>query len=261
MVLRAFTYFMVAVLLLPMVVIVLTSVTTLGYVSFPPEGFTLRWYGEALRKREFLESFYLSLAVAAVTAALATLLGVPVAVALARHRFPGRALVNAFFMSPLILPTVVIGIALLQFYNRIGLGSTTAGLVLGHVVITTPYAIRLVMASLTGLDPSVERAARNLGAAPLRAFLAVTLPVVMPGIMAGALFAFITSFDNVTISVFLATPRMVTLPVRIYNLWDQPIYPWLVAICSLVIVWTVVLIAVVERAVSVRGLFGAGAER
>jgi putative spermidine/putrescine transport system permease protein len=259
--LRVYTYAAVAALLLPLVVIVLTSFTTLGYVSFPPQGFTLRWYGEALRKREFLESFYLSLGIAAVTAVLAVVLGTPVAIAIARHRFIGRALVNAFFMSPLILPTVVIGIALLQFYNRIGMGATAGSLILGHVIITTPYAIRLVMASLTGLDPSVERAARSLGASPLRAFLAVTLPLIVPGIMAGGLFAFITSFDNVTLSVFLATPRMVTLPVRIYNLWDQPIYPWLVAICSMVILWTVLLIAVVERVVSVRGLFGGGATR
>jgi putative spermidine/putrescine transport system permease protein len=259
--LRAYTYAAVAVLLLPLVVIMLTSFTTLGYVSFPPEGFTLRWYREALGKREFLESFYLSLGIAAVTAMLASVLGTPVAIALARHRFAGRALVNAFFMSPLILPTVVIGIALLQFYNRIGIGATAGSVILGHVIITTPYAIRLVVASLTGLDPSVERAARSLGASPFRAFLAVTLPLIVPGIMAGALFAFITSFDNVTLSVFLATPRMVTLPVRIYNLWDQPIYPWLVAICSLVILWTLLLIVIVERVVSVRGLFGGGVSR
>jgi putative spermidine/putrescine transport system permease protein len=260
-VLRAFTYAIVAILLLPLVVVVMTSFTELGYVSFPPKGFTFRWYGEALRKQEFLDSFYLSLAVAAVTAVLATGLGTPVAVGLARYRFAGRDLLNAFFMSPLILPTVVIGIALLQFYNSIRIGATAASLILGHVIITTPYAIRLIAASLAGLDPSVERAARNLGASPARAFAAVTVPLILPGVMAGAIFAFITSFDNVTISVFLATPRMVTLPVRIYNLWDQPIYPWLVAICSLVIGWTVLLIAVIERVVSVRGLFGGSAGR
>lgn len=260
MLLRAFTYAMVALLLLPLAVIVATSFTTLGYVSFPPEGFTLRWYGEALRKTEFLQSFYLSLTVAAVTAGLATLVGTPVAVATVRYRYPGRDAVSAFFMSPLILPTVVIGLALLQFYNSIGIGATPLSLILGHVIITTPYAIRLVAASLTGLDPSIERAARNLGAPPIVAFVRVTLPLIAPGIAAGAIFAFVTSFDNVTISVFLATPTMVTLPVRIYNLWDQPIYPWLVAICSLVIVWTVLLIALIERVVSVHGLFG-GSEK
>ncbi len=261
MILRAFTYLMIAVLLLPIGVILATSFTTAGYVAFPPEGFTLRWYGEALKKQEFLDSFYLSLLVGAVTAAIATVLGTLVAVGIVRHRFPGRELINAFFMSPLILPTIVIGIALLQFYNRIGIGSTVTSLILGHVIVTTPYAIRLAAASLTGLDRSIELAARNLGAAPLRAFLKVTLPLIVPGIVAGAIFAFITSFDNITISVFLTTPRLVTLPVRIYNLWDQPIYPWLIAICSLVILWTVIIIAVIERAVSVRGLFSSGEAR
>ncbi|PYM53680.1 MAG: ABC transporter permease [Candidatus Rokuibacteriota bacterium] len=261
MVLRVVTYALIVLLLVPLAAIVATSFTTLSYVTFPPQGFTLRWYGEALHKQEFLDSFVLSLGIALVTAVLATVLGAPVAVALVRYRFAGRDLVNAFFMSPLILPTVVIGIALLQFYNRIRIGSTSASLVLGHVIVTTPYAIRLIASSLTGLDPAIERAARNLGAPPLRAFRLATLPLIRPGLMAGAVFAFITSFDNVTISIFLATPRMVTLPVRIYNLWDQPMYPWLIAICSLIILWTVILIAIVERAVSVRGLFGAAGAR
>jgi len=259
--LRVVTYVLVALLMVPLAAIVATSFTTLSYVTFPPQGFTLRWYGEALHKQEFLDSFVLSLGIALVTAALATVLGAPVAVALVRYRFPGRDLVNALFMSPLILPTVVIGIALLQFYNQLRIGSTAASLVLGHVIVTTPYAIRLIAASLTGLDPSIERAAQNLGAPPLRAFRLATLPLIRPGLMAGAVFAFITSFDNVTISIFLATPRMVTLPVRIYNLWDQPLVPWLIAICALIILWTVILIALVERAVSVRGLFGAAGAR
>jgi putative spermidine/putrescine transport system permease protein len=259
--LRVVTYVLVALLMVPLAAIVATSFTTLSYVTFPPQGFTLRWYGEALHKQEFLDSFVLSLGIALVTAVFATALGAPVAVALVRYRFPGRDLVNALFMSPLILPTVVIGIALLQFYNQLRIGSTAASLVLGHVIVTTPYAIRLIAASLTGLDPSIERAAQNLGAPPLRAFRLATLPLIRPGLMAGAVFAFITSFDNVTISIFLATPRMVTLPVRIYNLWDQPLVPWLIAICALIILWTVILIALVERAVSVRGLFGAAGAR
>ena len=261
MALRVVTYVLVALLMVPLAAIVATSFTTLSYVTFPPHGFTLRWYGEALHKQEFLDSFGLSLGLAVVTAILATALGTPVAVALVRHRFPGRDLVNAFFMSPLILPTVVIGIALLQFYNQLRIGSSAASLVLGHVIVTTPYAIRLIAASLTGLDPAIERAARNLGASPFRAFRLATLPLIRTGLMAGAVFAFITSFDNVTISIFLATPRMVTLPVRIYNLWDQPLSPWLIAICALIILWTVILIAIVERVVSVRGLFGAADAR
>jgi putative spermidine/putrescine transport system permease protein len=119
--------------------------------------------------------------VAAATAAIAMVLGTLVAIAVVRFRFYGRELINAFFMSPLILPTVVIGIALLQFYNRIHIGSTAASLIIGHVIITTPYPIRLAAASLSGVDPTIELAAQNLGAAPIRAFLKVTLPMVLPG--------------------------------------------------------------------------------
>jgi putative spermidine/putrescine transport system permease protein len=153
--LRVVTYTLIVLLLVPLAATVATSFTTLSYVTFPPQGFTLRWYGEALHKQEFLDSFVLSLGIALVTAVLATGLGAPVAVALVRYRFPGRDLVNAFFMSPLILPTVVIGIALLQFYNQVRIGSTSASLVLGHVIVTTPYAIRLIASSLTGLDPAI----------------------------------------------------------------------------------------------------------
>ena len=251
MLLRLFSYAMVSFLLFPMAVLVLTSFTTASYVSFPPQGFTLKWYVEALHRREFLDSLRLSLLVATVTAVIATIMGTMVALGIVRYRFVGRELLNAFFMSPLILPTVVIGIALLQFYNQIGMASGLASLIIGHVIVTVPYAIRLVASSLTGLDRNIELAAQTLGAAPIRAFLTVTIPLIIPGMIAGSVFAFITSFDNVTISIFLATPRMVTLPVRIYNFWDQPIVPWLLAICSLGILWTVVMIWVIERTISV----------
>jgi putative spermidine/putrescine transport system permease protein len=133
---------------------------------------------------------------------------------------------------------------------------TTEILVLGHVVVTTPYVIRLVTASLTGVELTYERAARNLGAHPIRAFWEVTFPLIMPGVAGGAAFAFITSFDNVTISVFLATPSRITLPVRIFNLWDQPIEPWLIAICAMVIVFTMILIGLIERTIGVRSVLG-----
>ena len=256
MLLRLFSYLMVGFLLLPMVILVFASFTSASYVSFPPLGFTLKWYGEALRRREFLDSLKLSLIVAIGTSAIAMVLGTMVAVGIVRYRFAGRELINAFFMSPLIIPTVVIGIALLQFYNQVGLATGVTTLIIGHVIVTMPYAIRLVASSLTGLDRNIELAARTLGAAPIRAFLKVTLPLIVPGVVAGSVFAFITSFDNVTISIFLATPRMVTLPVRIYNFWDQPIVPWLLAICSLIIAWTVVVIWVIERTISVQGIFG-----
>jgi putative spermidine/putrescine transport system permease protein len=252
--LRIFTYAVVAILIAPMLVIIATSFTTESYLSFPPIGFTFKWYELALRKTEFLNSFYYSLYVALAAAAVATILGGFIAIALTRFRFPGRAFIDAFFMSPLVLPTIVIGIALLQYLSRMHMPMTTAILVLGHVVVTTPYVIRLMTASLTGIDLAYERAARNLGAHPIRAFFEVTFPLIVPGVAGGAAFAFITSFDNVTISVFLATPSRITLPVRIFNLWDQPIEPWLIAICATVIVFTMILIALIERTIGVRGV-------
>lgn len=257
MTLRAFTYALVLVLMAPLLVLIAVSFTTAGYVAFPPQGFTLHWYWEALHKEEYIRSFVISILVAALTAGAATLVGTLVALAVVRYRFPGREAINAFFMSPLILPTIVIGIALLQFYNRIGIGSTVTSLVMGHVIITTPYVIRLVAASLTGIDRAVERAAQNLGAPPLRVFRRVTLPLIRPGLLAGAVFAFITSFDNVTVSVFLTSPKLVTLPIRIYSQMDQPVYPWLVAFCSMIIFLTALFIGAIERFLSVRNLFAA----
>lgn len=254
--LRIFTYAMITILLLPMGLVVATSFTEASYVSFPPQGFTLRWYAEAWAKREYFDSFGLSLSVACLTAMLATVIGLPVAVTLRRTQGWLRGTLDGLFMSPLILPTIIIGIAMLQYFNRLGFGTTYWGLVLGHVVITTPYVIRLVGASLAAIDPRIELAARNLGAPPLTAFLRTTGRLALPGLAAGAVFAFITSFDNVTISVFLTTPRLVTLPVRIYNLLDQPIYPWLVAICSMIIAVTAALIVVIERTMGLVRVIG-----
>jgi putative spermidine/putrescine transport system permease protein len=255
-VLRIITYAVVGLLLLPMAIVLVTSVTAASYVSFPPQGFTLRWYAVALAKGEFIDSFIYSLAIAAVTAVVATVLGGLVAIVLVRFRFAGREALDAFFMSPLVLPTIVIGIGMLQFFSQLGFQTASVTLIAGHVVITMPYAIRLIGASLVGVDPALERAARNLGAAPLRAFAEITLPLIRPGVAAGAIFAFITSFDNVTVSIFLATPRRITLPVRIFNLWDQPLEPWLIAISAMVIVFTVLVIAVIERTIGLSGLYG-----
>ncbi len=141
------------------------------------------------------------------------------------------------------------------------MGTTAAGVVMGHVIITTPFATRLIMASLIGVDTSLEWAAQTLGASRVGAFVRVTLPVIRDGMVSGAIFTFIMSFENVTVSAFLSTPRMLTLPVRIFNYWDKVIEPWLIALASMVIVGTFIVLAVFNRIVSVRGLYGADAQR
>ena len=261
MLFRIITYAVMGFLLLPLFATVITSFTELNYVSFPPKGFTLKWYWDALHRPGFGASLFLSFWIAVVTAAFATLLGTLVAVAIVRHRFVGRDLLNAFFMSPLILPTLVIGLALLQYYSVVGVGTTAAGVVIGHIIITTPYATRLIMASLIGVDTKIEWAAQTLGASRVGAFIRVTLPVIREGMASGAVFTFIMSFENVTVSAFLSTPRMLTLPVRIFNYWDKVIEPWLIAIASMVIIGTFVVLAIFNRVVSVRNLYGAEDQR
>ncbi len=250
-----------AFVLAPIVVVLLASLTAADYTSFPPEGLSLRWYLEIPQHPEFLDSLRVSLAVAAVSGVLATLLGTPAALALVRYRFRGRTFLGALFLSPLMLPTVVLGVALLQFYTVAVITRTPAALVCGHLVITVPYVVRLVSASLAGSDPSLERAARSLGATAWQAFRLVTLPLVVPGVIAGAAFATIVSFDDVSVALFLASPRATTLPVRIFSYIEQTFDPLVTAVCSVLILLSLVTVVLIERTVGLGRLFGAAEGR
>ena len=255
--LRVVTYFVMGFLLLPIFAIVSTSFTELGYVAFPPKGFTFKWYLEVFDRPGFGDALLLSFWIAVLASIFATFFGLLVAVTVVRYRFPGREVLNAFFMSPLVLPTLVIGLALLQYYAISGVGTSFAGVVIGHIVITTPYSTRLIMASLTGVDHAIEWAAQTLGASRTGAFVRVTLPVIRNGMASGAIFTFIMSFENVTVSAFLSTPRMLTFPVKIFSYWDKVVQPWLIALASMVIIGTFILLAIFDRLVSVRGMYGA----
>jgi len=245
-----------AFVLAPIVVVLAASLTAAEYTSFPPRGLSLRWYREIPRHPEFLEAFRVSVVVALASAAMATVLGTPAALALVRYRFRGRAALGALFLSPLMLPTVILGIALLQFFTRLGITRTPLALVAGHLVITVPYVVRLVSASLAGLDPALERAAMNLGATPWQAFRRVTLPLVRPGMVAGAAFAAIVSFDDVSVALFLAGPRTVTLPVRIFTYIEQTFDPLVTAVCSVLIVLAAAAVLVIERSLGLGRVFG-----
>lgn len=241
-------------LLSPFVVTMLASLTTTEFVVFPPRGFTLRWYREILDHPEFIQSFFLSLGVAATTAAIATTIGTLAALALVRHRFPGRDLLQAFFLSPLMLPSVVLGVALLQFYSRIGLAASPVTLLLGHLVLTTPYVIRLVSASLAGFDRSLELAAAGLGATPLQVFTRVTLPIIRSGVLAGFAFAFVVSFDDLTIALFVVSTDVVTLPVRIFTYIQYAYDPLITSVSTLLILFAAAVMVVIERVLGIGNL-------
>ena len=158
-------------------------------------------------------------------------------------------------MSPLLVPSVVLGLAFLRFFTSVGLAGTFIGLVIAHVIIIMPYALRLVLASATGIDPMLERAALSLGASAWTAFRRVVLPLVMPGVISGWMIAFITSFDELTMSIFIASPSTTTLPVRIFLHIQDTIDPMVTAVSALLIFVTAIAVFVLDRIVGLETLF------
>lgn len=253
---RGVAYATYAFLLGPIVVVAIASLTAAEYVSFPPLGLSLRWYLEIPKQEDFMRSAGLSFALAVVTALIAALIGLLAAFALVRYRFPGRDVLSALFLSPLMLPSIVLGVALLQFYSQLGWIGNPISLLLGHLLIATPYVVRLIMASLTGFDRTLELAALNLGASRIQALRYVVLPLIAPGVVSGMAFAFVVSFDDLVVSLFLASPHLVTLPVRIYNYIDQSSSPMITALGALLILVAALVLLIIERTVGVNRVFG-----
>lgn len=240
-------------LLAPVLVVVATSVTTTAYPVFPPHGLTLRWYGEFLNNPEFMSGVRLSALLAFAATLIATCLGTAAALGLARGPRRTRSALAALFLSPIVFPAIVLGLALLIFYSRVGFSGSFAGLVAAHVVLVTPFVVRLVAASLAEFDDSVEEAARNLGAGWPRVFFQVTLPIIRPGVVAGAVFAFIISFDELVVTLFLAGPGMQTLPIRIYSFVQYNSTPIISAISTtLIVAWVVVGVPLYVRFLGIR---------
>lgn len=208
----------IAVMIVPVIVVVMAALNAGQYLTFPPEGLSFRWVAHFLTSRTFRGAYLFSLKLALITTVIATLLGTLVALFLTRVRHRGRGLMRAYFMAPLMLPWLVLGLALYTFYvtMNVGLARTLPGLVVGHVIVTTPYVIGTVSAVLYGFDISLEEAARSLGARPWTAFRKITLPLIAPGVTAGAIFAFIVSFGQFEVSLFLSTPNLEPLPIALY---------------------------------------------
>lgn len=256
MLLALFAMIVCLFLVAPMAVVLLSSLTAVDYVSFPPVGLSLRWYVEVMRSDEFVNSLTVSFVVAGAVGLVATVIGTLAALAITRLQFFGRDFLNSLFLSPLVLPGIVLGAAILQLYARAGIGSSLASLMLGHLLIALPYSIRLSCTSLAGFDRRLELAAQNLGASPMQAFLRVTLPIVFPGIAGGAAFAFIISFEDVNLALFLSSAQTITLPVRIFTFMSQESSPIVSAAGSLLTIIVIVLAVVIDRLVGLRRAFG-----
>ena len=207
------------VMLAPVVVTVLAAFNSGNYLQFPPQGLSMRWIDTYLASPLFHENFLFSFRLALLVTLISTVLGTCASIALIRVDFPGRDAMRAMFLAPIVLPGMVLGLALLSFYVTVDLGlfRTFWGLVLGHVLVTMPFVIGTVGASLARFDLSLEEAARSLGAGPVRAFWDVTVRVISQGMLAGATFAFIVSFGQFDVSLFLATIEHRPLPVALYD--------------------------------------------
>jgi putative spermidine/putrescine transport system permease protein len=206
-------------MLVPIVIVVLAGLTAGEFLTFPPQGLSFRWVIAFLQSEKYLSAFFFSFRLALMTMIVSTILGTAAALFLSRSRFFGRSAMRAFFLSPVVLPGVVIGFALYAFYIATGLGLTRTiwGLWIGHILYSTPYVIGTVGAALASYDVSLEEAARSLGASPIRAFRKVTFPNIAQGIQAGSIFAFIVSFGQFEVSLFLSAPNSEPLPIAMYN--------------------------------------------
>lgn len=213
---RAVLIFTYLLLVAPVVVVVLVSFNPVESLTINLSQPTLRWYAEFFRNANFRDSFVTSLQIATLAAIGSTLLGTPVAYGLVRSKLPGATLLQTFFLSPIMVPAIILGVALLNLYFILGIKGSLISIVLAHVVITSPYVVRTVSSALIGLDPAIEEAAVGLGASGLRTFFAITLPLIRSGVIAGAVFVFIISFSELNATVFLTAPQVSTLPVQIF---------------------------------------------
>ena len=246
-ILLTFHLLFAAFMLAPLVMVALVSFTDKGYIAMPFDGASWRWYRAIGDASDFVTAFWRSLGLGAAAATLATLLAVPAGMAIAWHRFPGRDALQGLLLSPLMVPHVVLGIALLRFLTQIGGSSTLWGLTAAHTVIVLPYVLRLVVAAATGFDRSIAQAAQSLGASGWTVFRRIELPLILPGVAGGWLIAFINSFDELTMSIFVASATTETLPVKMYHHIAQTIDPLLASISTVLIVLTLVLMMVLDR--------------
>jgi putative spermidine/putrescine transport system permease protein len=237
----------VAFMLAPLVVVCLVAFTPTDTLAVPWGAYSLRWFRAVFEHGDLVQSFWNSLGVAVVAATVSVLLAVPAGLAIARHEFPGRQALNGLLMSPLIVPHLVLGVAMLRLFALLDVRGSAWWLTLAHVVIVTPYALRLMVAALAGMDASIEQAAASLGASRWTVFRRITLPLMLPGITGGWMLAFINSFDEVTMSIFITSPQTVTLPVRMYMLATESIDPMMAAVSALIVGLTAAVMVLLDR--------------
>ena len=233
-------------LLLPILVIVPLSFSSSSFLAYPMPGWSLQWYEHLFSAPEWGRAAKNSFIVAPAATLLATVLGTLAAVGLARTNFPGKGLLMSVLIAPMVVPIVVVGVACYLFFARLGLADSYVGLIVVHAALGAPFVLTTVLATLQGFNHNLVRASLSLGAGPVETFFRVTLPVIAPGVISGALFAFATSFDEVVVTLFVAGPEQVTLPRQMFTGIRENISPTIAAVATLLTIFTTGLMLALE---------------
>ena len=247
--LRAFVGLVLLFLIAPILAIMPLSFNSETFFSYPMPGFSLKWYvGEQgfLTNERWQSALRLSVILAIATTCCATFLGTLAALGLSRSNLPGRATIMAVLISPMIVPVIISALGMFFFYAKIGLTGTLIGLILAHTALATPFVVITVTATLSSFDRSLIRAAANLGAPPHTVFFRVMMPLILPGMISGALFAFVTSFDEVIVILFIGGPEQRTLPRQMFAGIREQISPTITAAATVLIIFSTVLLVTVE---------------
>ena len=243
---RALCVFVLIYLLVPILAIIPLSFSSSSFLAYPMPGWSLQWYENLFTSAEWVRAAKNSFIVAPAATLIATVLGTAAAVGLARGNFPGKGLVMALLVAPMVVPVVVVAVACYLFFARLGLADSYTGLIVVHAALGAPFVVTTVLATLQGFNHNLVRASLSLGAGPLKTFFKVTLPVIAPGVISGALFAFATSFDEVVVTLFIAGPEQSTLPRQMFTGIRENINPTIAAAATLLILFTTALMLVLE---------------
>lgn len=252
-------------LIMPILVIIPLSFNTepffsftKGMLTFQPEAYSLRWYSAIFSDSKWILAIQNSFFIGICATIIATVLGTCAAVGLARDDMPARRLITALLLSPMIVPLIITAAGMFFFYSDLGLAGNYLGGILAHAALGTPFVIITVTATLAGFDYSLVRAGLNLGARPVRVFWDIIMPLIRPGVISGALFAFITSFDEVVVILFMAGPQQRTIPRQMFSGLREQINPSILAIATLLIILSIIMLVTIEllrrRSARLRGV-------
>ena len=243
---RALCFVVLGFLILPIVIIIPMSFTSGNLLVFPIPGFSLRWYESLAEGDAWIDAAKNSLAIAVASTMLSMTLGTMAAAGLSRAEFALKPVVIGLILSPVLIPIVITAVGMYFFFVSVGLSGTYAGLILAHTALGVPFVVITVLASLDGFDNNLVRAAASLGAPPLTAFRRITLPIIFPGVVSGGLFAFVTSFDEIVVTLFLAAPDQRTLPRQIFSGVREYVSPGIAAVATVLILLSIVLLVTIQ---------------